>query len=107
MARKDSDDFSTRRIKNILFLEMQGIVKNKGIFVLGATNMPQNLDKALLRRFDRLIYVPLPNKSGRLKMFRQNLAGEQFTETNFEDLALKTKEYLHNINIGCCMQVLN
>ena len=52
---------------NQLLAEMDGFDPNKGIVVLGATNRPEILDKALLRpgRFDRRIAVDLPDLKGR------------------------------------------
>ena len=55
------------RALNQLLAEMDGFDPNKGIVVLGATNRPEILDKALLRpgRFDRRIAVDLPDLKGR------------------------------------------
>jgi cell division protease FtsH len=52
---------------NQLLTEMDGFEGNKGIIVLAATNIPEVLDKALLRpgRFDRQIAVGLPDRAGR------------------------------------------
>ena len=52
---------------NQLLTEMDGFDNNKGIVVLGATNMPETLDIALTRpgRFDRRIPVELPDLAGR------------------------------------------
>ena len=53
---------------NQLLAELDGIDPSKGVIVLGATNRPEVLDKALLRpgRFDRRITVDRPNLAGRL-----------------------------------------
>ena len=55
-------------IVNQLLAEMDGFDPEKGIMVLGATNRPEVLDKALLRpgRFDRRIIMDTPNFQGRL-----------------------------------------
>ncbi|MEA4897511.1 ATP-dependent zinc metalloprotease FtsH [Bacillota bacterium Meth-B3] len=57
---------------NQLLAEMDGFDPNKGIVVLGATNRPEILDKALLRpgRFDRRITVDLPDLKGREAVLR-------------------------------------
>ena len=57
---------------NQLLAEMDGFDPEKGIIVLGATNRPEILDKALLRpgRFDRRIPVELPDLNGRLEILR-------------------------------------
>ena len=53
---------------NQLLVELDGFDPSKGVIVLGATNRPEVLDKALLRpgRFDRRITVDRPNLAGRL-----------------------------------------
>jgi transitional endoplasmic reticulum ATPase len=62
----------TDRIVNQLLTEMDGIQSLKGVVVLGATNRPDILDPALLRpgRFDRVLYVPPPDKAARLAIFK-------------------------------------
>src|SRR5215210_6173394 len=52
---------------NQILTEMDGFSSREGIIVLGATNQPDVLDKALLRpgRFDRQVIVNLPDKHGR------------------------------------------
>ncbi len=52
---------------NQLLYEMDGFEPNSGVVILGATNRPDVLDRALLRagRFDRQIEVPLPTEAGR------------------------------------------
>ncbi|WP_272022970.1 ATP-dependent zinc metalloprotease FtsH [Olleya namhaensis] len=56
---------------NQLLTELDGFGPNTGVIVLAATNRPDILDKALLRpgRFDRHIYLELPNKQERIEIF--------------------------------------
>ncbi|MFN4046046.1 MAG: AAA family ATPase, partial [Acidilobaceae archaeon] len=59
------------RVRNQFLKEMDGILdKNLKIhmFVLGATNKPWKLDEAFLRRFQKRIYVPLPDKKARKQL---------------------------------------
>jgi hypothetical protein len=51
---------------------MDGFEDNRGIVVLGATNRPGAIDAALIRpgRFDRIIYMPLPDAAGRAKILQ-------------------------------------
>lgn len=57
---------------NQLLVEMDGFSKNEGVIVLAATNRPDILDPALLRpgRFDRQIYVGVPDAKGREEILR-------------------------------------
>lgn len=54
---------------------MDGMTSKKNVFVIGATNRPEQLDPALCRpgRLDSLIYVPLPDKLGRLSILKAQL----------------------------------
>jgi len=57
---------------NQILTEMDGFVQNTGVIVIAATNRKDVLDDALLRpgRFDRLVYVPLPDRASRESMLR-------------------------------------
>jgi len=73
---------------------MDGIKDLKNVIVVGATNLPQTLDPALLRpgRFDRIIYIPPPSKEVRKEIFRIHLG--KFAETHdLSYLAEKTEGY--------------
>jgi len=58
---------------------------NDGILVLGATNIPWVLDAAIRRRFEKRIYIPLPEEHARLTMFKLHLGNTAHTVTE-EDL---------------------
>ena len=50
---------------------MQGVGNDcKDVLVLGATNLPWSLDPAVRRRFEKRVYIPLPDIKGRLAMLR-------------------------------------
>jgi len=72
------DSHVTDRVVNQLLTEMDGIEDLKGVVVIAATNRPDILDPALLRpgRFDRLIYVPLPDAKAREEIFKIHLRGK-------------------------------
>jgi len=54
---------------------MDGMTSKKNVFVIGATNRPEQLDNALCRpgRLDTLVYVPLPNQESRLGILKAQL----------------------------------
>ncbi|XP_046848644.1 spastin-like isoform X2 [Xenia sp. Carnegie-2017] len=61
--RKEGEQESTRRLKTEFLLAFDGITsgENERILVMGATNRPQELDDAALRRFVKRVYLPLPD----------------------------------------------
>jgi len=63
---------SNESLTNALLTEMDGIEDLKDVIVIAATNRPDILDPALLRpgRFDRIVYVPVPEKEGRLQILK-------------------------------------
>ena len=78
---------------NQLLSEMDGFDTTKGILVLGATNRPEILDKALLRpgRFDRRIIVDKPDLKGRVEILKVHAKDVKMDETvDFDEIALAT-----------------
>ena len=68
---------------NAFLHELDGIDDdNEGLLVLGATNLPWNVDAAFLRpgRFDRVIFVPPPDRAAREAIFRLELRGKPGAE---------------------------
>ncbi len=60
----------TERVVNTILAEMDGLEELQSVVVIGATNRPNLVDPALLRpgRFDELIYVPVPDETGRRRI---------------------------------------
>ena len=78
---------------NQLLSEMDGFDSSKGIIILGSTNRPEVLDKALLRpgRFDRRIIVEKPDLKGRVDVLRVHSHDVLMDETvDLEEIALAT-----------------
>jgi len=78
---------------NQLLAEMDGFDSSKGVVILGATNRPEVLDKALLRpgRFDRRVIVDKPDLKGReaiLKVHAKNYSMDE--NVNLREIALAT-----------------
>lgn len=93
--RTDTDDGRGRSLKTELFAQIEGAsVDNEGIFLLASTNTPYDLDDAILRRFDRLWHIALPEELERRNMFKKMLIDEDnkhFSDDNFQKLAEATK----------------
>ena len=87
-SRSEGENETSRRIKTEFLVQMQGVGNdNNGILVLGATNTPWELDPAIRRRFEKRIYIPLPDVHARATQFKirigktpNNLAEEDFVE---------------------------
>ena len=78
---------------NQLLSEMDGFDSSKGVLILGATNRPEILDKALLRpgRFDRRIIVDKPDLKGREEILKVHSKDVKMDETvDLKELALAT-----------------
>jgi vacuolar protein-sorting-associated protein 4 len=87
----------TDQAKTQFFVCWDGLLSTAGILVLGATNLPWALDNAALRRFSKKIYIPLPDKNDRKKIFEIHLkkSGKEqlLTAEQIEALALVTEGY--------------
>ena len=72
------DSMVTERVVSQLLTELDGIQPLSGVVVLAATKRIDMVDPALLRagRFDKLIYVPLPDKPARLEIFKIHIKGK-------------------------------
>ena len=95
-SRSEGENDTTRRIKTEFLVQMQGVGKGSdGLLVLGATNVPWELDPAVRRRFEKRIYIPLPEAHARAKMFKLNLGNtpNTITEDDFDELGKVTEGY--------------
>lgn len=63
---------ASNRVLNQLLTEIDGISHLKSVYVIGATNRPDIIDKAIMRpgRFDRHVYIPLPDSKSREHIFK-------------------------------------
>ena len=91
--RSDGDNEASRKVMAEMLVQMDGVsgkldqedisieeLKKNIVMVMGATNLPWDLDDALRRRFEKRVYIPLPNSVGRREMFNINMKGIQVEE---------------------------
>ena len=71
-ARELAGNENTKLLLSMLLSEMDGFQKLDGVVVVGSTNVPELLDHSIMRpgRFDKIIYVPLPDKDARIEVFK-------------------------------------
>ncbi|MHA1169916.1 MAG: AAA family ATPase, partial [Candidatus Hodarchaeales archaeon] len=77
------------RVVSALLTEIDGIEDLTDVFVIAATNRPELIDTALTRagRFDRLVYVPLPDKEARKEILEVHLRSKPISKDfNMDDL---------------------
>lgn len=78
------------------FLCMMNNASEKGIYIITATNHPENIDKAVLRtgRIDEIIYIDMPDNAARASLFRLSLSKLPASEDiDYEKLAMLTSGY--------------
>jgi transitional endoplasmic reticulum ATPase len=84
------------KVVNQFLHEMDGLIKNRRIFVVGATNRRDMLDPALLRggRLSREIEIPLPDEPARRQLFALNTANAKLADDiDLDELAQRTEGY--------------
>ena len=91
--KRDNRFGSNDQTLNQLLSEMDGFDSSKGVVILGATNRPEVLDRALLRpgRFDRRIIVENPDLKGRIEVLKVHIKGvKQGPDIDLKKIALAT-----------------
>ncbi|HZW55462.1 MAG TPA: CDC48 family AAA ATPase [Nitrososphaerales archaeon] len=91
-----NDNQVTERVISQILTELDGLEELRDVTVIGATNRPDMIDPALLRpgRFDRLLYVPVPDLEARKEIFKIHLRGKPVAkDITMEELSAKTEGY--------------
>jgi len=95
-SRNEGESESARRIKTEFLVQMNGVGNDtEGVLVLAATNIPWSLDSAIRRRFEKRIYIPLPEAPARARMFQIHLGKtpHKLTPEQFKQLGEMTEGY--------------
>lgn len=95
---------ASRRMKTELLMQMDGLSKRKGgeiVFVLAATNVPWDLDAAMLRRLEKRVLVTLPTYTSRREMFYRLLHDRVKDPRNFDwDTCARETDLLSGADIN-------
>jgi len=92
LTTRRSDDASeaSRRMLSTLLTELDGFQDKKSdllVLTLAATNTPWDLDEAVLSRFPRRIYVPLPDKKATKEIIKINTRGLDISKLDLDAIA--------------------
>ncbi|MBZ0113355.1 MAG: ATP-binding protein [Thermoanaerobaculia bacterium] len=95
-SRSKARSEHTRTLVNEFLNQLDGMSgRNHQVLVLGATNMPWDVDDAMKRpgRFDRQVFVPPPDEAARAEMFRQKLLGVPCEALDFAELGQLSRHF--------------
>ena len=95
-SRSDMKAGAGRHLINQFLSEMDGVdASNDGVMILAATNAPWHLDPAFRRpgRFDRILFVPPPDREARSEILRILLTGKPSADVDFDHVAKKTDRF--------------
>lgn len=111
MSHRDGSDESgseaSRRLKSELLIQLDGLSKNESqqVFVLCASNLPWDLDGALLRRLEKRILVPLPNENARSQLIKLHLTdNDRAIGLDYVKLAQLTDNYSGSDIVSLCKE---
>lgn len=104
-TRNVDEHDAVQRMKTIIMQEMSGLNSQKDelVVVIGATNVPWSIDSAIRRRFEKRIYVPLPDEAARMQILKMHTKGVEIEDTvEFIELAKLSEGYSGaDISIVC------
>ncbi len=108
-TRGEGENDAMRRVKTQLLTSMEGLSSKKGdrVVTIGATNIPWEIDSAFRRRFQRRIYVSLPDIEAREVIFKINSKGIELNpDIDFNELAKMTEEYSGSDIANICREAI-
>ena len=112
-SRSENENEASRRIKTEFLVQLDGAGTNieDRILIIGATNRPQEIDDAFVRRLSKRLYIPLPNKVSRKQLIMRVLEKERknnnkydITEEDINDIINRTKGYSGSDLINVCKE---
>lgn len=97
-ARRENEEDYSRRLKTEFLCQFDGVNSGKNekwVFVIGATNRPQDLDSAVLRRFDKRILIDVPSQGDRELLLKSYLADirHSLSQKDVKEVSSALKDY--------------
>jgi len=97
--RSSEQSEASRRMLSTLLTELDGFQDKKSdtlVLTLAATNMPWDLDEAVLSRFPRRVYVPLPDKNATKEIIKINTRGLDISKLDLDAIAEESVKRLYS-----------
>ena len=105
-----SESGGERRVKTQLLSEIQGLKSShdKPLLVLGATNRPWDIDTAMLSRFEKRVFVPVPDIKARAGIYKIHTEGVDtvLSDEDFVELAVRSDGYSGRDIANVCREVI-
>ncbi|KAF9982056.1 hypothetical protein BGZ65_003285, partial [Modicella reniformis] len=107
--RSDGEMDASRRIKTEFLVQFDGVgagEEDDRILIIGATNRPQEIDEAARRRFQKRLYIPLPEGPGRYSLMTKLLERQphDLTQEQILDICDRTDGYSGSDVTGLCRE---
>ncbi|KAF9130760.1 hypothetical protein BGX30_013380 [Mortierella sp. GBA39] len=107
--RTDGEVEASRRIKTEFLVQFDGVGvggEEDRILIVGATNRPQEIDEAARRRFQKRLYIPLPEYEGRMGLMNKLLESQphELNEDHIKDICERTAGYSGSDMTGLCRE---
>jgi SpoVK/Ycf46/Vps4 family AAA+-type ATPase len=108
ISRDSGIQESTRRVVSQLLMEIEGFSTKSGekVIMIAATNKPWDLDDAMISRFQRRIYVPLPDPKARKQILEIHLKGATLAEITINTLAEMSEGYSGRDIANVCKEAI-
>ncbi len=108
LSRDSGIQESTRRVVSQLLMEIEGFSTQHGekVVLIAATNKPWDLDDAMISRFQRRIYVPLPDSEARKQIFEIHLKGVNLHKITINSLAEMGEGYSGRDIANVCKEAI-
>lgn len=96
MSRSDDNGQGLRGVISELLVQMDGLSdNNNGLLLVAATNIPWSMDSAIRRRFQKRIYIGMPDYDARAELFKNGLSKNrhEIAQNDFETLSSMSDGY--------------
>ena len=98
--REGDGSIADQRLTNQLLIELDKIfLAQSEVFVIAATNLPWQIDLAVMRRFPHTVYIELPNAASRSHMFRSLFGADVYSDNNIATL-VQLSEHMSGSDIA-------